>query len=318
MEEHGLAPAPEADRRTLIRRLTFDLTGLPPTPGEIDAFLADRSPDAYERLVDRLLASPHYGERWGRHWLDLVRFAETAGHEFDYDIPNAFRYRDYVIRAFNADLPYDQFVDRAGRRRPARRAPAASRRRVQRVGHRAPASSSSARGRIRRSTSARRRCAGSTTRSTSSPRPSWPDRRLRPLPRPQVRPDHRRRTTTPWPATSRARGISRRSSIPPTGSTSRRASRLQGRSRRRSRSILREAGCHAPRVRGGGRLENGTSCAAAWRSDAPRERRSLDVDLRDLRSRLVTTAGRHRRRLRRPAHGGRRLPPRPSSIRPPG
>ena len=68
------------------------------------------SPDAYERLVDRLLASPHYGERWARHWLDLVRYAETAGHEFDYDIVNAFRYRDYVIRAFNADLPYDQFV----------------------------------------------------------------------------------------------------------------------------------------------------------------------------------------------------------------
>lgn len=110
LEARRLAPAPDADRRTLIRRLTFDLTGLPPTPAEIEAFLADSSPVAYEALVERLLASPRYGERWGRHWLDLVRYAETAGHEFDYDVPDAFRYRDYVVRAFNADLPYDRFV----------------------------------------------------------------------------------------------------------------------------------------------------------------------------------------------------------------
>jgi hypothetical protein len=107
---HGLAPPPEADRRTLIRRLTFDLTGLPPAPRDVAAYLADNSPDAYERVVDRLLSSPHYGERWARHWLDLVRYAETTGHEFDYDIVNAYRYRDYVIRAWNADLPYNQFV----------------------------------------------------------------------------------------------------------------------------------------------------------------------------------------------------------------
>ena len=106
----GLRPRPRPTRRTLIRRLSFDLTGLAPRPEEVAAFLADRAPDAYERLVDRLLASPHYGERWARHWLDLVRYAETAGHEFDYDIANAFRYRDYVIRAFNADLPYNRFV----------------------------------------------------------------------------------------------------------------------------------------------------------------------------------------------------------------
>ena len=110
LEAKGLAPAPEADRRTLIRRATFDLIGLPPEPAEIDAFLEDESPDAFEKVVDRLLASPHYGERWGRHWLDLVRYAETAGHEFDYDLPDASGYRDYVIRALNADLPYDQFV----------------------------------------------------------------------------------------------------------------------------------------------------------------------------------------------------------------
>ena len=110
MEGQGLSPAPEAPRATLIRRLSFDLWGLPPEPAEVTAFLADRSPEAYERLVDRLLASPRHGERWARYWLDLVRFAETAGHEFDYEIPNAFQYRDYVIRALNADLPYHEFV----------------------------------------------------------------------------------------------------------------------------------------------------------------------------------------------------------------
>jgi hypothetical protein len=108
--DHGLKPAPEADRRTLIRRLSYDLTGLPPAPRDVATYLADNSPDAYERLVDRLLASPQYGERWARHWLDLVRYAETAGHEFDYDIVNAYRYRDYVTRAFNSDLPYNRFV----------------------------------------------------------------------------------------------------------------------------------------------------------------------------------------------------------------
>ena len=110
LEAEGLEPAAEASRATLLRRLTFGLTGLPPTPDEIDRFLGDESPDAFEHLVDRLLASPHYGERWGRHWLDLVRYAETSGHEFDYDILGAYRYRDYVIRALNLDLPYDQFV----------------------------------------------------------------------------------------------------------------------------------------------------------------------------------------------------------------
>src|SRR5262245_33016654 len=110
LEAAGLSPASAADNRVLIRRLTFDLTGLPPTPPDVAAFLADSSPDAYERLVDRLLASPRYGERWARHWLDVVRYCETLGFEFDYDLYNVWRYRDYVIRAFNADLPYDQFV----------------------------------------------------------------------------------------------------------------------------------------------------------------------------------------------------------------
>jgi hypothetical protein len=110
LEEKGLRPAPPADKRTWIRRVTFDLIGLPPAPEEIDAFLADDSGGAYQKVVDRLLASPHYGERWGRHWLDLVRFAETNGHEFDNDKLDAWRYRDYVIRAFNQDVPYNQFV----------------------------------------------------------------------------------------------------------------------------------------------------------------------------------------------------------------
>ena len=110
MESRGITPALPADRRTLLRRVTFDLIGLPPTLEEIDDFLKDQSAEAYIRVVDRLLASPHYGERWARHWLDLVRYAETQGHEFDFEIPDAYQYRDYVIRAFNADVPYDLFV----------------------------------------------------------------------------------------------------------------------------------------------------------------------------------------------------------------
>ena len=108
--EQGLAPSPEADRLTLIRRLTWDLVGLPPTPEEIDGFLADERPDAYERLADRLLASPQHGERWARHWLDLVRYAETDGYKQDAYRPEAWRYRDYVIRSLNADKPYSRFV----------------------------------------------------------------------------------------------------------------------------------------------------------------------------------------------------------------
>ena len=106
----GLQPAAAVDRRGLIRRLSFDLTGLPPTPQQVAAFVDDSHPAAVERLVDSLLDSPRFGERWGRHWLDLVRYAESRGHEFDHDAVNAFAYRDYVIRAFNADLPYDQLV----------------------------------------------------------------------------------------------------------------------------------------------------------------------------------------------------------------
>ena len=110
LEANNLQPAPQADKRTLCRRAYFDLTGLPPTEHQLEEFLADEAPDAWEKLVDKLLASPHYGERWGRHWLDLVRFAETNSFERDGQKPNAWKYRDYVIRSFNDDKPYDQFV----------------------------------------------------------------------------------------------------------------------------------------------------------------------------------------------------------------
>lgn len=110
LAEMGLQPAPEADRQVLIRRLTFDLIGLPPTPDEIDNFLSDQSPRAYEALVERLLASPHYGERWGRHWLDVARYSESAGFEYDRLRDNAWHYRDYVIQSFNDDKPYDRFI----------------------------------------------------------------------------------------------------------------------------------------------------------------------------------------------------------------
>ena len=105
-----LNPVPPADRGTLLRRLSFVLTGLPPTPEQIEAFVRDSSPDAYERLVDRLLGSPAFGERWARHWMDWFRYAETHGSEGDPPIPDAWRYRDYLIRALNADVPYDQLV----------------------------------------------------------------------------------------------------------------------------------------------------------------------------------------------------------------
>ena len=110
LKAKDLEPSPVAEKATLLRRASLDLTGLPPTPQEVDAFLADSSPDAFGKVIDRLLASPHYGERWGRHWLDLARFAESDGFKDDAVRPNAWRYRDYVIRSFNEDKPYDRFV----------------------------------------------------------------------------------------------------------------------------------------------------------------------------------------------------------------
>jgi mono/diheme cytochrome c family protein len=110
MTRSGVTPSPRADRRTLVRRAYLDLLGLPPTPQEVEAFVADKAPDAWPKLIDTLLASPHYGERWARYWLDLARYADSGGFEFDVDRPEAWRYRDYVVNAFNKDKPYSQFV----------------------------------------------------------------------------------------------------------------------------------------------------------------------------------------------------------------
>ena len=110
LKELGLKPAPEADRLEWIRRASFDLTGLPPSSEAIDAFMEDTRPEARRHLIDRLLESPHYGERWGQHWLDLTRWAESDGYRQDAFRPHAWPYRDYVIRSFNDDKPYDRFI----------------------------------------------------------------------------------------------------------------------------------------------------------------------------------------------------------------
>ena len=110
LEKAGLEPVEDADRVTLLRRVRFDLTGLPPTPGEIDAFLKDASPDSFGRVVDGLLASPQFGERWGQHWLDVARYADSTGPSRNIPYPHAWKYRDYVIDAVNADVPFDRFV----------------------------------------------------------------------------------------------------------------------------------------------------------------------------------------------------------------
>ena len=110
IREKNLQVAPPANRRALVRRAYLDLVGLPPTVAQVEKFVNDPAPDAFAKVVEDLLASPHYGERWGRHWLDLIRYADSGGFEFDRDKPNAWRFRDYVIRAFNRDKPYDRFV----------------------------------------------------------------------------------------------------------------------------------------------------------------------------------------------------------------
>ena len=109
-QEEGIEAAPEADKLTLLRRAYLDLIGLPPTPEQTEEFLNDTQPDAWVNLIDKLLASPHYGERWGRHWLDVARYADSDGYEQDVDRSNAWRYRDYVVKAFNSDKPHDEFI----------------------------------------------------------------------------------------------------------------------------------------------------------------------------------------------------------------
>ncbi len=110
LEAVELTPSPRATKADLIRRATFDLTGLPPTPEEVEGFISNDSPEAYSELVDRLLASPHYGEKWGQFWLDVIRYSESEGFEYDRQLPYAWRFRDYVIRSFNEDKPFDKFI----------------------------------------------------------------------------------------------------------------------------------------------------------------------------------------------------------------
>lgn len=118
LEREGLAPAPEADRRTLLRRASLDLIGVPPSAEDVDDFLRDQRPDAYERRVDAMLESKMYGERWGRHWLDVARYADSNGVDENVAFANAYRYRDYVIDAFNRDLPFNDFIVEQARGRP--------------------------------------------------------------------------------------------------------------------------------------------------------------------------------------------------------
>ena len=185
LEARGLHPAADADRATLARRLSFDLIGLPPPPEEVDAFVTDPAPDAYERLVDRLLASPAFGERWGRHWLDVVRFGESLTLR-GFVFTEAWRYRDYVIDAFNADMPFDRFVreqiagDLLAADSPRRPPPAARRHDVPHAGQHQPRRAGQAPARHGRGRRAARHDRQGLPR---------PDDRLRPLPRPQVRPD---------------------------------------------------------------------------------------------------------------------------------
>ncbi len=180
MKAKGLTARAAADRRTLIRRAYLDLLGLPPSPEEVDAFVNDQAPDAWPKLVDKLLASPHYGERWARHWLDLVRYADSGGFEFDVDRPEAWRYRDYVVKAFNDDKPYDAVHPRADRRRRVR---ARTRRGDDR--DRLPAARAGRRRRRRaRTAGLARRHRGDDDADVHGH-----DGRLRALPQPQVRSD---------------------------------------------------------------------------------------------------------------------------------
>ena len=262
LEGAGLAPVRAADKRTLLRRATLDLTGLPPTPEEIDAFDKDDSPDAFAKVVDRLLASPHYGETWGRLWLDVARYGEDDYRRLDpkrrgYNpYPNAYLYRDWVIKAFNDDLPYDQFVQCAARRRSDR----TTRRRVRACCRRSASWAGSLVLRQRLGGDHPRRRAARPRRRRLARLPG-PDGRLRPLPRSQVRSDSARTTTTRWPASSSTR---RTTSIrwcprPWSTSTTRRRSRSR---RRRSCSTTsrgnevdparRDAGAAGREVHGGG------------------------------------------------------------------
>ncbi len=194
LEARGLPPAPRADRRTLLRRATFDLLGLPPTPEETAEFLADDSPDAFARVVDRLLASPHYGERWGRHWLDVVRYADARDLiqlPAESDFREAWRYRDWVVAAFNRDLSYDQLHRAADRRRPAATGRSRADRRRCPGGHRHAGDRRFRAGRRRQGADDRRLRERSDRRRGTGL--SGTDAGLCPLSRSQVRSDFHRR-----------------------------------------------------------------------------------------------------------------------------
>ena len=185
LEEKGFLPPAPAAKLTLLRRATFDLTGLPPTLKEIEDFLADNSPDAFAKVVDRLLGSPQYGENWGRHWLDVARYADSTGMDEDHVFPNAWRYRDYVVKAFNDDLPFDRFVIEqiAGDLLPRDKPGAVNQRGIiatgfLALGPQAAGAAGSRAGHLRR----RRRADRHDQQSLHGP-----DGRLRPLPRSQVR-----------------------------------------------------------------------------------------------------------------------------------
>ena len=198
LEANGLAPAAPADKRTLLRRATFDLIGLPPTPAEIDAFLADDSPQAFARVVDRLLASPQYGERWGRHWLDVVRYADARDLiqlPPESDFREAWRYRDWVVESFNRDLPYPDFVRSSGGRRPVAAGPP-WRHQQGRADRHGPAGDRRLRARRCRQESDDRRLRQRSGRCRQ-PLVPGPLGGLCPLPRPQVRPDLDRRLLRP-------------------------------------------------------------------------------------------------------------------------
>ena len=188
LEKEGLRPSPEADRVTLLRRASLDLIGLPPTIAEVDAFLADVRPDAYERQVERLLSSPHYGERWGRHWLDQARYADSNGYSID-SPRSIWKYRDWVIGALNADLPFDRFTveQLAGDLLPG----ATTDHKV----HRLPPQHADQRGGRHRPRAVPRR-GHRRSHQHDRQRLARPDRRLCPMPRPQIRP-HRAKGILP-------------------------------------------------------------------------------------------------------------------------
>ena len=270
-EQKGVTPNGPAARRVLIRRAYFDLIGLPPTPEEVDAFVNDPSRDAWEKLIDRLLASDRYGERWGRHWLDVVRFAESNGYEFDADRPGAYQYRDFVIRAINRDMPYDQFVrwQVAGDKLAPDEFDAARRHRL--PGRRALAGADHRQDR-------RAAALRPARRHDLDPRQldARPDGRLLPLPRPQVRP-------APAAGLLPARRVLRRhrrgraEARPPRRAVSRRPRQVEGRARCRSwrRGRSSSAKSCRPASRSGRRTARRPTCRpSGWCWTRTRPRRS--------------------------------------------